>query len=322
MLKFGVIGAADIAYRRFLPALKKNTSVRFIGIASRDPEKAQSFANEFGGKKYGDYEQLLSDTDIDAVYIPLPPALHYHWAKRALESGKHVLLEKPSTTNYENTEYLVELAKTKNLTLNENYMFLYHRQLTVIQDILNNGEIGKLRLIRAAFGFPRLANDNFRYNMELGGGALLDCGGYPVSLAALLLGEKISVTSSNLCYSDEFGIDLYGSVSLENTNGEVAQISFGMDNYYKCELELWGSTGYIKAPRIFTAPPDYDAPIIVETSGNSKTLTVMDDQFLNSIEIFCQAVNNAEMRERFYLQILRQIKIINEIKAYAKNIFN
>lgn len=291
-MKIGILGTADIAFRRFLPALQKCPDVTYAGVASRTIEKAERFVNTFGGQAYSSYDELLADASVDAVYVPLPPALHYEWGKKVLESGKHLLMEKPFTTSLTETEALLALAEKKGLTVHENYMFLYHSQLVKIKELMADGALGEVRLIRAAFGFPKRGGDDFRYKKELGGGALLDCGGYPVRLALELLGESAQVTQARLVQPVGYEVDLFGSAVLENENGMCAQISFGMDNSYKCELEVWGSKGDLFTDRIFTAPDGFTPFIYLrKAQGSTKISLRPDDSFKNSINLFHKYIN-------------------------------
>ena len=170
MIRIGSICPSEIAFRRFLPALQqagKDFQFTAIGIASpeewfgdlsniskeqienqqiRERAKAQTFTDCYGGEIIVGYSNLVSSEIIDAAYIPLPPALHHKWAKMALDSGKHVFVEKPSTTSFAETKDLVELASAKKLVLHENYMFIYHTQLEEINTIVKKGEIGDVRL--------------------------------------------------------------------------------------------------------------------------------------------------------------------------------
>jgi len=318
-LKMGILGTSEIAFRRFLPALKKAENWEYAGVASRELAKTEKFVQEFGGKGYGSYEELLAEGEIDAVYLPLPPVLHFEWARKALENGKHVFLEKPSTISYEQTKMLVELASEKGLALRENYMFTEHPQLTVIQKLIAEGNIGELRLIRIAFGFPRREGNDFRYDRALGGGALLDCGGYTVKLANLLLGEDVKCQYANLnrdCLSD---VDLYGWAVLENQKKQAAQISFGMDNSYKCELEIWGQKGSIKSPRIFTAGPELEVVLEVEEKGEKKLLPVpAADQFYGSILRFESCIESQEQRTVEYQELLRQARLVEAVQLQGQ----
>ncbi len=312
-MRLGILGTADIAFRRFLPALQKCPDFEYAGVASRTPEKGEPFVKCFGGSVYPSYDALLADRRIDAVYVPLPPALHYAWGKAVLNAGKHLLLEKPFTPALADTEELLALAREKDLAVHENYMFVYHRQLARIKEMIAGGELGEIRLYRMAFGFPKRAGNDFRYVKSLGGGALLDCGGYPARLALELLGDSARVVQSKLIRPEGYEVDLYGSAVLENDAGQCAQISFGMDNAYQCQLEVWGSLKTVIAPRIFTAGADYSPSLIVRTSSDeSIEQMAADDQFLHSIEVFAAACEGraAEGTDR----IRKQSELIEEIR--------
>ena len=183
MIKIGIICPSEIAFRRFLPSLNNAEGVEYVGVAiarkeeyigatneilAKEQQKAQSFVDNFGGKIFEGYGKLICSDEVDAIYLPLPPALHYIWAKQTLEIGKHVLVEKPSTCSLTDTQELVALAESKSLALHENYMFIFHNQIQAVKDIVNSGEIGDVRLYRIMFGFPRRAANDFRYKKALG----------------------------------------------------------------------------------------------------------------------------------------------------------
>jgi len=318
-MRIGILGTADIAFRRFLPALQNCPDITYAGVASRTPEKTARFVEAFGGQAYPSYDTLLEDESIDAVYVPLPPALHYKWGQKALESGKHLLMEKPFTTSLTETEALLALARKRDLAVHENYMFLYHSQLAKIKEWIANGTLGEVRLIRASFGFPKRREDDFRYNKELGGGALLDCGGYPVRLALELLGENARVSQARLLQPKGYEVDLYGNAVLENDSGLCAQISFGMDNAYQCQLEVWGSKATLIAPRIFTAGADFSPQILLRTSsGETQIELERDDQFLHSIQRFQTCMTGC--LQNGYTDIHRQARIISMIREVGEQI--
>lgn len=336
-IRIGVVCPSEIAFRRFLPALQKIREFSYVGVAYADKsewmgitpteqmmeverEKAQKFADRYGGQVFKGYAALLESDVIDAIYIPLPPALHYRWAKKALECGKHTFVEKPSTTSLADTTALVELARKKRLALHENYMFQYHSQIMWIQEKLRDGVIGDIRLIRLGFGFPKRAQGDFRYNKQLGGGALLDCGGYTIRLASMLLGDTAKITAAVLNYVEDCEVDMFGSAMLQNEQGVTAQLAFGMDNSYKCELELWGSKGRIVAPRIFTAPDGFISTVEIKNSKDivEEYQIEPDDSFAKSIAVFLQAISFGKTREQVNLAIIRQSKFINSFQEMAK----
>ena len=328
MIRVGIISPSEIAFRRFLPALSKLGDIHFAGIAianegdwegatknilKNEGEKADNFVKHYGGKVYSSYQEIIESDGIDAVYIPLPPSLHYTWAKNALLANKHILVEKPATTSLDQTRELINLAKSKNLAMHENYMFAFHNQLSVINQIIREKEIGEVRLFRLSFGFPRRASNDFRYNKKLGGGALLDCGGYTIKYASLLLGGTARIAYANLNHIDEFDVDMYGSAALINESGMTVQLSFGMDNSYKCELEVWGSKGALKTDRVFTAPPEFQPELrIINENGTEGRKLPSDDTFMKSITKFQKAISDQMIRTDIYDEILKQAHLVDE----------
>lgn len=333
-VRLGILCPAEIAYRRFLPALLKQPQrFSYIGIAAAGngewggstpptPEmlqarkkKLDTFLTNYGGKVFPSYQAMLTSSEIDAVYIPLPPALHAYWGRQALLNGKHVLLEKPFTASREDTLELIQLSEERSLAIHENYMFIYHSQLKRIQDLLNAGSIGIPRVYRMSFGFPRRPASDFRYRRELGGGALLDCGGYPLRLALELLGDSAHVVHSRLMYQAEYEVDIAGSATVENAAGDVAQISFGMDNEYRCELDIWGSAGNLSAQRIFTAGPEIAPIITLRQQGKETQFTIPAyDQFEASILDFYESVINPEHRIENRFTMVRQAEMVHAIQ--------
>ena len=343
MIKIGIICPSEIAFRRFLPAIRKASDrIQFAGIAYANPEewfgdlsivsqaaiseqqkrersKAQSFIDVSGGKVYKGYQSLIESNDVDAVYLPLPPSLHYKWARLALEKGKHIFLEKPSTCFLSDTQDLVDIAIPKGLAIHENYMFVYHNQISELQEIISSGEkLGKPRLIRISFGFPRRAANDFRYNKSLGGGALLDAGGYTLRLASLLLGNTAQLSTAQVSYDSDFEVDISGTATMVNENGLVAQLAFGMDNDYHCDIEVWGSKGTLTSGRILTAPvgcvPNYTLKQNQEYTQHNFS---EDDAFLKSIMRFADCCSSRRLREENYSIIIRQAKYVNDFRKLA-----
>lgn len=316
MIRLGILGCSEIAFRRFMPAVQEVEDICVVAIAEEYArDKLENFCSTYGIDAAEDFVSIICNPKIDAVYIPQPPSLHFKWAKYALEQGKHVLIEKPSTTSYENTKYLTKLAEQKDLALHENYMFLYHSQLQKIADLVEKGQIGELRHIRTSFTFPRRESNDFRYNKELGGGALLDAGGYPIKLATYFLGNSIRIDAARMNYIDGLDVDIYGSASLSNEQGLVCQISYGMDCAYQCSLEIIGSTGRIFTNRVFTAPDNYTPQLYIETQGEMQQLDLLpDSSFKHSIELFYKEIFNQNVRQKTYEEIRLQAKLVDELR--------
>lgn len=333
MKRIGVICPSEIAFRRFLPALKDAGCFEYAGVAIASKEefvgatdeildkeraKAQTFVDSYGAKIYEGYNTLIHSADIDAIYLPLPPGLHYQWAKEAVLTGKHVLVEKPCTTLFDNTEDLLKTAKGKRLAVHENYMFVFHDQLEAVNAIVRSGEIGDVRLYRISFGFPMRAQNDFRYNKALGGGALLDCGGYTLKYASLLLGPTAKMKYAQSNSIEGFNVDMYGSAALVNDEGVTAQVAFGMDHNYKCELEVWCSKGTLYTNRILTAPAGFSPEVIIRKGNVEEKRTLpADDAFKKSILHFSRCIEDADVREDNYRSLLKQAKLVEEFKELS-----
>jgi len=339
-VKIGVLAPADIALRRFMPALAEIHELDFAGVAvhssderfgsevpapaivaatmENEANRAQQFIAEYGGDIYPSYEAMVSAPDIDAIYIPLPPGLHAYWGKEVLLAGKHLFMEKPFTTSASETRELLALAQARKLAVQENYMFAYHAQLEAINKIIASGAIGDPRLIRIDFGFPRRSQNDFRYDKTLGGGALLDAGGYPLRYATMLLGPSAKVMSASSSYGTGTDVDLYGAAMLTNDQGACAQIAFGMDNSYRCDLNVWGSTGTLTSSRILTAPEGFVPSATITNAGGSESVELpADDAFRKSIEAFLEFVANPADRMRRYEEIQHQADLVESFRSQS-----
>lgn len=315
MFRIGILGAADIAFNRFLPALEKVQGVQCSGVASNSPDKLKRFVDKYNIHVYESYDEVIQDENVDCIYVPLPPVFHYEWAKKALLAGKHVFLEKPSTISEEQTRELVGLAGSMGVVLQENYMFQYHAQLADIEKIIASGELGKLRLVRTSFGFPRRAGGDFRYVKELGGGTMLDNGGYTIKLINRLLGKSARLVSSGLDYDEETGVDIFGTAEFMNADGVLAQAAFGMDCQYQCSLELWGSKGRLTTGRIYTAPDGFVPTALIETGAGSRSIELAScDAFEESIKMYLRAVDDDSVRADMAQELVRQAEFVDAVR--------
>lgn len=340
-MNIAIICPAEIAFRRFLPSLNEVKEFHYVGVGvcskeemfgtettlsketinsvlNTELEKAKNFQDHYGGKIFNSYLEVVTSREVDAVYIPLPPGLHFKWAKLALENDKHVLVEKPSTTSFQETSELVKIAKQNNLALHENYMFLYHSQINDIKKIIDSGEIGIPCLYSIKFGFPLRQQNDFRFNKSLGGGALLDAGGYTIKYATRILGNDIKILSSRMNYIDGYEVDMFGSAMLSNSDNGIAFISFGMNNDYKCEIEAWGSKGTLTSRRVLTAPVGFEPEVEISKNGVVKRIKLRsDDSFKNSIQHFLECINNISSRNMNYDNILLQASLVDDFKKKA-----
>jgi D-xylose 1-dehydrogenase (NADP+, D-xylono-1,5-lactone-forming) len=186
-LSWGILSTANITDK----LLDSGTDQEFVAVASRDAARAEAYAREKGiARAHGSYEALLADPDVDAIYNPLPNALHAEWSIRALEAGKHVLCEKPFSRHPEDVERAFDVAEREGRVLAEAFMWRHHPQVARVRQLLDEGAIGDLRILRAHFAFKAIDPDDIRLQAELDGGGLMDVGSYCVSGCRTLAGAE------------------------------------------------------------------------------------------------------------------------------------
>ena len=193
-IRIGVLGAAAIVPVALMGPARAIPEVQVAAVAARDPKRAQAFARRHKiPHVHPTSEDLIRDPGIDAIYNPLPNGLHAEWTIRALQAGKHVLCEKPMASNAREAEAMAGTAQETGLILSEAFAYRYHPLTSHVKEILDAGELGTIRHIEAQFCFLLPLTNNIRFNFELAGGALMDCGCYPVSLIRYLAGSEPTV---------------------------------------------------------------------------------------------------------------------------------
>ena len=313
-IRIAVMGCAAIAKRSLIPALKSLPEYyELVAVASRTEEKARTFARQFACETVIGYARLLERPDIDAIYMPLPTGLHEEWVLRTLEADKHVLVEKSLAANLASAEKMIAKARERNLLVMEDFMFCYHSQHQFVRNLLNDRQVGDLRVMRSSFGFPPLGKDNFRYLKHLGGGALLDAGAYTLKATQLILGPQVRVLGAHLQVDSARGIDLGGAALLKDSSGVVSQVAFGFDNFYQCNYELWGSSGKITVERAFTPAPDFAPRVILENQAGRQEFTLPpDNHFRNLLIEFARCVAERSFQSHWEAS-LNQARLIQEV---------
>jgi dTDP-3,4-didehydro-2,6-dideoxy-alpha-D-glucose 3-reductase len=321
VVRMGVLGCASIALRRVIPAMKEAENVELRAVASRDPAKAREVAERFGCGVAEGYDELLGRPDIDAVYIPLPTGLHAHWASRALSAGKHVLAEKPLACDHPTAVALVDQATKAGLWLMENHMFLHHGQHRKVRDLVADGRIGELRVFTARFGIPPRDAADVRYRPELGGGALLDVGVYPIRAASYFLGAELDVVGSVLRTHPARGVDVAGHVLLCTPSGVTAELSFGFEHAYRSCYSLWGDHARLTLDRAFTPPATRRPLVRIDSSDRTEELSLpAEHQFKTSTEFFARSVLQGADYTPQAEAITRQAELVDQVRSAAVRI--
>ncbi|XVQ90070.1 Gfo/Idh/MocA family protein [Microbispora siamensis] len=318
-LAVGVLGTADIAWRRTAPAIGRCARLRLAAVASRTAEKASAFAAAFGCEAVTGYERLLERDDIQAVYVPLPNALHERWTAEALAAGKHVLVEKSFAGRAAPAAALAETAAARGLALMENFAFVHHTQHARLRELVAAGAIGTPRGFSASFGIPRADRSLIRYRPDLDGGALLELGTYTVRAARLFLGVDAEVVGATLLHDPETGVDIAGSALLADGRGLTAQCDFGLDHSYRCTYAMWGSEGRVSLDWAFTPPPG-ERPVLRLERGREREERPLpaDDQFLRMVTAFAGACADPATHAGLGADAVRQARLLEEIRRRAR----
>jgi predicted dehydrogenase len=248
-VRWGILGTGKIA-KAFANALKDTPGAVLAAVGSRTLDGAQAFTAEFGGTAYGSYEELANASDVDLIYVGTPHPMHAENVRMALEAGKGVLCEKAFTVNREEAEELVALARSKKLFLMEAMWTRYLPALAEVRRIVASGEIGKVRQVIADLGFNAGFGPEHRvFNPVLGGGALLDIGIYPLSIAVALLGPVDSV----LAQADigDTGVDEQTTFLLKHSGGGMSVCSCSLRARLPSELTIAGELGHVRMNSMF-----------------------------------------------------------------------
>src|SRR5665213_508748 len=259
-MRIGILGAAKIA-RLFVEAVRTSRKVVVMAVASRDIARAKSFADDTGvARVYPTYEALLADTEIEAVYVPLPNNLHAQWSIRAAQAGKHVLCEKPLAASAREARAMFDAARQSGVYLVEGYPYRAQPQTLKLGELLKSHAIGNLQIVQASFGFPLSDASNIRMNLQLSGGALMDAGSYPVSLVRTVAGtvpKRVYAMSRRA----PTGVDATTLATLEFSSGLLAQISCSFATARHRHAFIAGDAGSI-ATTYFNDTSDKFPPLL------------------------------------------------------------
>ena len=289
-IRWGVLGVANIARRAVIPAITRSRNGRLAAIASRGRARAEDAAREFGfGRAHGSYEGLLDDPDVQAVYIPLPNALHREWTIRCAESGKHVLCEKPLALSPAECDEMIAACRQHRVLLMEAFMYRFHPRTEEVARMVRAGDLGDVRMVRAAFTFQTTNRaNNIRFRPDLGGGALYDVGCYTINVSRMVLGEPDEVFARGR-FGEE-GVDEQVGAVLRFGGGRVALIDCGLTLPRREEYEVIGMEGHLRVPRAFL-PGSGDSEIEIWRASERIGRSVPGaEQYQRMVEHFGHAI--------------------------------
>ncbi len=320
-IKWGVLGTAGIAKAQTIPGMVEAENCRLYAIAGRTMEKALAYQQEFGFEKaYDSYDALLQDPEVEAVYIPLPNTLHYEWAKKAMEQGKHVLCEKPLVPTAAQAEELYAAARENHVLLMEAFAYLHSPWVAALKAEIDQGTVGKVRYIESQFLTSDYNLSNIRMRRETNGGCTFDLGCYTATMITWMLGRQPEHVKASAAFSPE-GVDVLTSAVFSYDDGVKAAMICGMVLETEADkridqLRIEGTDGAIWSTAPFNGCGTMSYTIRKDGQAEEKTVTVPQNYRLE-VEQFGRCIAEGEqpgVSEEFTTAYLKTMeKILKEI---------
>ena len=250
ILRWGILSTARIN-RALIKPLRASKRNILVAVASRERVRADQYAREWKiPKAYGCYEDLLSDSDIDVIYNPLPNSLHAEWTVKAAQSGKHVLCEKPLALSFDEIQAMKEAVQQSKVVIAEAFMYRHHPQTLKVKEMVDAGTIGDLCLIRGSFTFNLKRKDDVRLDPALGGGSVWDVGCYPISYSRAIIGKE-PVDVFGWQWTGDSGVDEVFTGQIRFAGNVLAQFDCGFRGLFRATMEIVGTSGAIFIPNPF-----------------------------------------------------------------------
>ena len=323
-VRWGVLGCSGIGKSRTIPGPVSCENAELYAIAGRNEEKLKVYAEPFAPKKlYTDYQALLDDENVDAVYLPLPNGIHMEWVKKAAAAGKHILCEKPMALTEEQVREMFAAAKEHGVLLEEAYAYRHAQLVQKVKEIVDSGAIGRIRYLESKHSTFDTNRSGIRYQKGNGGGAVYDVTCYNVSLASYLFGKDPEDMSVYCGFDKETGVDVSDAVMLRYEEGVTAMLYAGLDAYRRGCYSILGETGRIDVDhkfnssgvchiRVSTGARPQGAEYVDETT-TEYTIWV-DDNYKEEIELFSDAVLNGSALTVSEEESLRTARVCDAIR--------
>ena len=287
-----------MAVKRFIPALLKSRCANLYIVGSRDVEKAHQIANQFNCGKYGTYNDVFINRNVDVVYISTPITLREELTVSAIKNNKHVICEKPAFTSFKTASKLVAMSQEYSVRILDGWSFKYHKQHEIVKKHIESGKVGDIKLFTGQFTYPRPALGDIRLDPELGGGVFFDAAGYPVSAANMFITNKPLSVFCVKNINDKYSIDNFVSIQIQYKNNvnTIAITGFGLQ--YNSTYSITGTKGRISVKRAYAVDEKMETKIIIETNNEFEEITVPpQNQFTSMVDDFCYKIITNQSRD-------------------------
>ena len=324
-VEWGVLGVANIAVKKVIPAMQRGEWSQVGAIASRDLEKARRAAEQLGIRKaYGSYEELLADPEVEAIYNPLPNHLHVPWSIKAAEAGKHVLCEKPVSLTVEEALLLLDARKRTGRKIEEAFMVRTHPQWQSVLSLTKADRLGTVRSVMGYFSYYNRDSKNIRNKVEYGGGGLMDIGCYLIYTSRLIFGEEPTRVFGLIASDPEMRIDVLTSGILDFPSGQsVFTCSTQVVPYQR--VQVFGTRSRLEVEIPFNAPPDRPCRIFVDDGADltGRSAEVLEfetcDQYTIQGDLFSKSIREGTELPVPLEGSIRNMAVIEALVRSAKS---
>ena len=319
-VRWGILSTAKIGREKVIPAMQASNLCDVIAIASRNREHGKIVADQLNiPVVYDSYDKLLSDPQIDAVYIPLPNHLHIEWAIKSLQAGKHVLCEKPiGLSMTEARQLLLAAQQMPQLKIMEAFMYRFHPQWQQAKKMLTDGVIGELKTIQSFFSYYNADPQNIRNQKEAGGGGMMDIGCYCISLSRFLFDKEPVRVLGHIDYDPVLQTDRMASGILDFSTGTATfTCSTQLAPYQR--VNILGTKARIEIEIPFNAPADKPTRIWLHTKDGTEEM-VFDtaNQYTIQCDLFSKAILNNEPVPTPLEDAVNNMKVIEAVFESAR----
>lgn len=315
-----VWGLGPHAINNVLPAISAVPGLHLFGVCSRNSEVVSSISAQYSCIGWTDADQLLANPTVDGVFISTPAGLHAAQGKSVLDAGKHFWCDKPLADSVDEAELLIALSHAAGVTLAEGFMYLHHPHFRDLKRLVASGQLGEVHTVTCRFGIPPLARPGYRNTPELGGGAFLDVGVYPISATVALFPPlDFTVTFAEILSEPGSPVDTEGRALLRTQAPGSALLEWRTGCAYRNEIDIWGTEGSVFTERIFSKPAAYVPSFrILDARGVARyACSTAADHFALMFGAFLRLVGNDHLAELERYSIARRARLISTIQDYC-----
>jgi len=310
-----------VAVKRFIPALLKSRCANLYIVGSRDVEKAHQIANQFNCGKYGTYNDVFINKDVDVVYISTPITLREELTVSAIKNNKHVICEKPAFTSFKTASNLVDLSQEYSVRILDGWSFKYHKQHEIVKKHIESGAIGDIKFFTGQFTYPQPASGDIRLDPELGGGVFFDSAGYPVAASQMYIANRPISVFCLKNFDDKYSVDNFVSIQIqyENNVNTIAIAGFGLQ--YNSTYSITGTKGRISVNRAYAVDEKMNTTINIERNNEFEEITVPpQNQFSSMIDDFCyKIIRNRSLDKNSVNDLFNHLRIMDAALNSSEN---